>query len=173
MQTTVTRTGDGGETSLLDGTRVPKASAPIEALGAVDEAQAALGMARALARNAAVREELRGAEVLLAELMGDIAAPGRDPRLGADAAAALEQAVARLAAPLPDRFGFVVPGDDVASAQLHVARTVVRRAEWALWRLRAAGEEGAVPLASDEAMACLNRISDLCHVCALIEAREA
>ena len=89
MRTTVTKAGDGGETSLFDGTRVSKTSVPIEALGLVDEAQAALGMARALAQNPAVSEELRDAESLLAVMMADIAEPGRDPLLGPDDVAAL------------------------------------------------------------------------------------
>lgn len=181
MQTTVTKTGDGGETSLFDGTRVPKASAPIEALGLVDEAQAALGMARALAQNPAVGEELRDVETMLAAMMADIAEPGREPHLGADDVAALERTIALLAASLPDGFGFDLPGANPSSAQLHVARTVIRRVERALWRLRAAeggSGEGAGsapprPLLSDDALAYLNRLSDLCFVCALIEARDA
>lgn len=172
MRTTVTKAGDGGETSLFNGTRVSKASVPIEALGLVDEAQAALGMARALAQNPAVSEELRDAESLLAVMMADIAEPGRDPLLGPDDVAALEQTVALLAAPLPDGFGFDLPGANPSSAQLHVARTVVRRCERALWRLRAQDAEDSRPIVADAAMAYLNRLSDLCFVCALIEARD-
>lgn len=174
MRTTVTKAGDGGETSLFDGSRVAKTSACIEALGLVDEVQAALGMARALAQNPAVREELLDAEALLAVMMADVADPGREPLLGADDGAALEGTIALLAAPLPDGFAFDLPGANPASAQLHVARTVVRRCERALWRLRAAGEaEGGAAVVSDAAMAYLNRLSDLCFVCALIEARAA
>ncbi|MCI8469612.1 MAG: ATP:cob(I)alamin adenosyltransferase [Eggerthellaceae bacterium] len=186
MRTTVTKTGDKGQTSLFTGERVPKTSAPIEALGAVDELQAALGLAHAQAANPAVREELRDAEVMLGVMMADIADASREPRLGAPDVAALEQSVSLLAAPLPDGFSFDVPGVNVASAQLHVARTVARRCERTLWRLRDAADgearacEGAGaadaaasgrPLVSDDAMAYLNRLSDLCFVCALIEAR--
>lgn len=170
MRTTVTKTGDGGETSLPGGSRVPKTSAPIEALGLVDEAQAALGLARALAQNPAVREELRRAEAALVVLMGDIAGPQGAERLGADDVRALERAVEALAAPLPEGFGFDLPGANPSSAQLHVARTVVRRCERGLWRLREAGE-GAGQLVSESGLAYLNRLSDLCFACALVEAR--
>ena len=174
MRTTVTKAGDGGETSLFDGTRVSKASVPIEALGLepIPYELAADGMARALAQNPAVSEELRDAESLLAVMMADIAEPGRDPLLGPDDVAALEQTVALLAAPLPDGFGFDLPGANPSSAQLHVARTVVRRCERALWRLRAQDAEDSRPIVADAAMAYLNRLSDLCFVCALIEARD-
>ena len=156
-----TRRGDDGSTGLLFGGRVRKDAAVIEACGDVDEAQAAIGVARAHAGAASELDRLlveveRDLWVLMAELA---AAPDHRPRLEAGKTLVTGEMVTRLE-PLIDvltgRFEapteFVVPGQNVLSAHLDVARTVVRRAER---RALAAAPAGShiVPY--------LNRLSDL------------
>lgn len=171
-----TRGGDAGETSLCSGERVAKDSLRMRAIGAVDEAQAALGMVRALARTGGGCDEgregkptasltLYQAQCKLSGLMADFAEAGGDVRVAAVDVAELEGAVDAFSEQLPKTLQFSVPGDDPASAALHVARTVVRRAE-----------REVVALAREEevdvcALAYLNRLSDLCYV--LAESREA
>lgn len=176
-----TRGGDAGETSLCSGERVAKDSLRMRAIGAVDEAQAALGMARALARTGAGRDEgrceegregesaallaLHQAQCKLSGLMADLAEAGGDVRVAAVDVAELEGAVDAFSEQLPKTLQFSVPGDDPASAALHVARTVVRRAEREVVALAREEEVDAC------ALAYLNRLSDLCYV--LAESREA
>ena len=160
-----TRGGDKGRTSLFSGGRVEKDDARIEALGSVDELVAALGVARASLRegaaegSAAARIEALQTELYL--LMADLASDAKgEARLSERAIAALEEAIDALDAELPPLTEFLVPGASPASAALHVARTVCRRAER---RVRTAGREhdfpGAVPV-------YLNRLSDLLFVLA-------
>lgn len=131
-----TRKGDDGETGLFHGGRVPKDAAGPEAYGTVDEAVAALGVARSLAAAdvaAEILEVQRALFVVAAELATD---PSRRDRLSPgsslvtpDLITALEAKIDAIqeASGLPDRF--VVPGGDPVAAALDVARTVVRRAE--------------------------------------------
>ena len=156
-----TRKGDDGSTGLLFGGRVRKDSPAIEANGAVDEAQAALGVARAqAARGSEVDELLVALERDLWVLMAEVAtAPDNRAKLTegtslvtAAMVAALEQridAINELFA-MPEEF--VVPGQNAIAAQLDVARTVVRRAE----RLALT----ATP-ADSQVVPYLNRLSDL------------
>jgi cob(I)alamin adenosyltransferase len=133
-----TRKGDDGTTGLLYGGRVAKDSSVIEANGAVDEAQAVIGLARAEAsRGSEVDEMLVALERDLWVLMAEVAtAPGNRAKLEADRTSvtesmvrALEERIDDLAerTPMPDQF--VVPGQNRLSAALDLARTVVRRAE--------------------------------------------
>lgn len=176
-----TRGGDTGETSLCSGERAAKDSLRMRAIGAVDEAQAALGMARALMgsgvgcgeRQCEGRHEgeptaqlvLHQAQCRLSGLMADLAEAGGDARVTAADIAELEGAIDAFSEQLPKTLQFSVPGDDPASAALHVARTVVRRAEREVVALAREEEVDAC------ALAYLNRLSDLCYV--LAEAREA
>jgi cob(I)alamin adenosyltransferase len=158
-----TRRGDDGTTGLLHGGRVPKDDPRPEAYGAVDEAQAFIGLARAEAR-AAGRDELdallvrleRDLWVLMAELATE---PDRRDRLvpgtslvTAEMVASLEPLIDDLTGRFEPPGGFVVPGQDRVSAAVDVARAVVRRAER---RAVAVAAEGSyvVPY--------LNRLSDL------------
>ena len=157
-----TRGGDDGETSLGEGTRTPKHSARIVALGEVDEANAAIGLARVACADAALTAALGTIQNELFDLGADLCVPLADdrPRLRVAAAqvtrleAEIDAANERLA-PLTS---FVLPGGSEAAARLHLARTVVRRAERAVAAL--AAREPVNPAA----LAYLNRLSDLLFV---------
>lgn len=152
----VTRGGDKGETSLGDGTRVPKDAARIEAIGAVDEANAAIGVVRLH-----MTEEL---DVVLARVQNDLFDVGADlcvPGEGDDrlrltdtASARLEQEIAAMNAKLPPLTSFVLPAGTPGAAHAHMARTLVRRAERAVVRLQA--EEAL----NSAVLRYLNRLSD-------------
>lgn len=135
-----TRHGDDGTTGLLYGGRVRKDSAAPTAYGDVDEAQASLGTARALARQAAdaeLDELLTGLARDLWVLMAELAtAPENRPKLTPgttavtlDMVSALEHRIDELSERFAPPTEFVVPGEDEVAALLDVARTVVRRAE--------------------------------------------
>ena len=128
-----TRGGDGGQTSLGDGERVAKDAPRIEALGAVDEANAALGVLRAgLAGEAWAEDMLERMQNDLFDIGADLCVPGEAGdrlRLTEAPVLRLEQEVAEMTAGLPALTSFVLPGGTPAAAQAHVARTVLRRAE--------------------------------------------
>lgn len=153
----VTRGGDGGETSLGDGARVGKDTARIEAIGAVDEANATLGVLRCLvAGDAATDAMLARLQNDLFDVGADLAVPGeaKDRLWVTDAPSArLEAEIAAMNAGLAPLKSFVLPGGTPAAAQAHVARTQLRRAERAVVALR---EEGVNPAM----VRLLNRASD-------------
>jgi cob(I)alamin adenosyltransferase len=156
-----TRLGDGGETHLGDMSRVPKTHPRIEAYGTVDELNAQLGVA--LARDD-VPERFAGwlARVQndLFDVGADISVPhGGDRarlRLAAEQTAWLERACDEVNAELPNLKSFVLPGGRPLAAQLHVCRTVCRRAER---RTIACGDE-----VNAECVRYLNRLSDLLFI---------
>jgi len=157
-----TRKGDDGTTGLYGGGRVAKDSPAPEAYGTVDEAQAALGVARAgCERGGDLDVVLVGLErdlwVLMAELATDPSNLHKlvdgTSRVTPEMVAALETQIDAVTARFEPPTEFVVPGESVVSAQLDVARTVVRRAERASIRAAADGSQ-VVPY--------LNRLSDLC-----------
>jgi cob(I)alamin adenosyltransferase len=127
----VTRGGDGGETSLGDGSRVAKDALRVEAYGTVDEANAAIGVLR-LHANAAADAMLARIQNDLFDVGSDLCVPGEaGDRLRVTDAPALrlEAEVAEMNAALPPLDSFILPGGTPAAAHAHVARTVVRRAE--------------------------------------------
>jgi cob(I)alamin adenosyltransferase len=128
-----TRGGDAGETSLGDGTRVDKDALRIEALGAVDEANAALGVLRAqLAGEAEADAMLGRIQNDLFDIGADLCVPGQAGdrlRLTEAPVLRLEGEIAAMTAGLPALASFVLPGGTPAAAAAHVARTVLRRAE--------------------------------------------
>lgn len=161
--------GDDGATTRLGGqVRLSKSAPSIEAVGAVDEASAAIGMARALCRSSELATILAAIQRQLVQLMAHIAATpeARSSYQGLATAdvAQLEAWMATLAEGLPPLKEFVLPGESVAGAALHVARTVVRRAERRLVAL--ASEEPKVGASN---LAYLNRLSSLLFVAALCE----
>jgi cob(I)alamin adenosyltransferase len=166
-----TRAGDGGETGLWGGRRARKDDPRVEACGAVDELNAAVGWARALDPGAEVDAVLEAVQRDLLQVGADLADPGgRDgaaPRLGPDRVRALEEAIDRLDARLPRLDRFILPGGSPAGAALHVARTVGRRAERRVVAL--AGREAVNP----QVIAYLNRLSDLLFVLARTANRAA
>jgi cob(I)alamin adenosyltransferase len=165
--------GDDGLTGLLGPDRVPKYDLRPEAYGAVDEAQAALGLARTAGCAPRTAEILLAVERVLYRLMSELAAAGDSdsPFAGAITAAEVDQleawiGEAEVRVELPREF--VVPGDSAAGAALHLARTVVRRAERAAVHL---AHEGL--LANRQAVRYLNRLSSLLFVLAALEDRAA
>lgn len=165
-----TGTGDDGTTGLLFGGRVAKDSPVIAANGAVDEAQAAIGLARAeVELGSEVDVLLSGLERDLYVLMAEVATaaanraklkPGVTLVTGA-MVDALERRIDDLAARFPPVTDFVVPGHDRLSAALDVARTVTRRAEREVLALSGAGAPGDALPADSEVGRYLNRLSDL------------
>ena len=154
-----TRGGDQGETSLGDGARVPKQALRVEAFGTVDEANAALGLARLHTESeSAVDAALARIQNDLFDLGADLATPegGRENALrilGAQVER-LEREIDAWNASLAALDSFVLPGGTPLAAHLHLARTVVRRAERLVAALAAA--EPVNP----EALKYLNRLSD-------------
>jgi cob(I)alamin adenosyltransferase len=162
-----TKTGDDGTTGLLGAGRVGKDDPRIEAYGTVDELNAVLGLARA---TGGLDSE---ADSLVARLQDDLFAVGAaladpDPKgrfhnaVGEGLAARLEAEIDRLEAELPTLTRFILPGGSPAASQLHLARTICRRAERQVVRLgRQPGVDVPVHL-----LAYRNRLSDLLFVLA-------
>jgi cob(I)alamin adenosyltransferase len=128
-----TRGGDAGETSLGDGSRVSKADPRIEAIGAVDEANASIGVLRLHTRTRSVEDAmLARVQNDLFDIGADLCVPGTGGerlRLTDSAVARLETEVATLNAGLPALKSFILPGGTDAAAFAHVARVAARRAE--------------------------------------------
>jgi cob(I)alamin adenosyltransferase len=162
-----TKTGDRGETGLWGGLRVGKDSARVQAYGSVDECNAAIGVARAALGATPAAAEL---DTLLARIQdqlfvvgADLATPGEAaniPRIGAAEIAFLEQTIDALEAELAPLKQFILPGGAPAAAQLHLARTVCRRAE--RYTVALAREEPV----GDQVGVYLNRLSDCLFVLA-------
>jgi len=166
-----TRTGDQGQTGLLGGSRVSKTSARVEAYGSVDEADAAIGFAKTQV-SPSTRKALDAIQQRLIQLAGELAADERGATslsqpIGRDDVTGLERLIDDCMAEVGPQHTFVVPGDDAASAALHQARAVMRRAERRV--LAAAVDE---PVRSEVAE-YINRLSDALHALALVEARRA
>jgi cob(I)alamin adenosyltransferase len=162
----VTRGGDGGETSLGDGARLRKDAARIAAIGAVDEANAAIGMLRLAMR------DLPEADAMLARIQNDLFDVGADLsvpgeggerlRLTDAPIARLEAEVEAMNAALPKLTSFILPGGSAGAAHAHMARTIARRAERDVVRL--AAEDAVNPAL----IRYLNRLSDHLFVLARV-----
>jgi cob(I)alamin adenosyltransferase len=159
-----TRAGDRGETSLGDGSRVPKLDCRIGAFGAVDELNSALGVVLAAADLPDVlRAPLERIQNDLFDVGADLCVPfGVTDRLRVEQAAIdrVEALCDEFNADLPALKSFVLPGGTETAARLHVARTICRRAERDA--LVAEGETGVNPLV----LAYLNRLSDFLFIAA-------
>lgn len=157
-----TRTGDAGTTALFGGARVAKHHPRIEAYGTLDELNAHLGVALALCedeRLAPLRDALVRVQHELFVAGADLATPLDAkpfvPRIDAAHAARLEADIDRFDGDVPPLRQFILPGGTPAAAQLHVARTVCRRAE------RLVVEAGEREALSPDVLVYLNRLSDL------------
>lgn len=160
-----TRGGDHGETSLVGGSRVAKNSVRVEAYGSVDEANAAIGLVRAKLEVAAGDEAdldrvLDFVQHRLFNCSSRLATPpsvitDHTPAVSAEDVAALEDEIDRLSALTGDLTHFVLPGGCEDSARLHVARTVVRRAERRILDL------ADIEPVDEHVLAFVNRLSDL------------
>ncbi len=162
-----TRTGDDGTTGLVDGSRCPKHSARIEAIGAVDEANSALGVAAAAMAGDPRLPALARIQNDLFDLGADLATPGENfapsdmtLRMVPAQSNWLEAAMDALNENLSPLTSFILPGGSEAAARVHVARAAVRRAERAITALAAATPVN--PAASTYA----NRLSDYLFVLA-------
>jgi cob(I)alamin adenosyltransferase len=154
-----TRTGDRGHTGLGDGRRVDKDALRIEAIGAVDEANAAIGVARISAKGKADKM-LAAIQNDLFDLGADLCVPGDGAKTKAALRIAtaqverLEREIDALNAKLKPLASFVLPGGTALAAHLHLARTLVRRAERAMVTLAKREKVGAPTLCY------INRLSD-------------
>jgi cob(I)alamin adenosyltransferase len=152
--------GDGGFTNLIGGPPLPKCDRRLEAIGALDEAQASLGLARALLAESPWPAAIARVQADLRLLMAELASPQ------APGAWLTDEHLARLEADLRawdvGFRGFITPGDSVGGAHLHIARTVIRRAERQVVGLAQAGD-GVPPLV----VQYLNRLSSWIYALAL------
>ena len=159
-----TRAGDGGQTSLGDGSRVSKLDLRIGAYGAVDELNSQLGLVRAADVPEPMRALLERLQNELFDVGADLSVPWRSDdgrlRVTQEQVDALEAACDRFNADLRELRSFVLPGGTEAAARLHVARAVCRRAERDA--LASAREVELNPLA----LVYLNRLSDLLFILA-------
>lgn len=160
-----TRTGDDGSTGLADGRRLPKDHLRIEAIGAVDELNSAIGLLRAQSLDAAIDQVLQTIQHRLFDLGGELATPGNTSIEDAQTKL-LEQALDSYNADLPALEEFVLPGGNEAAARCHLARTSCRRAERELLRL------SRVEPVNSASSRYLNRLSDLFFVLARVLARK-
>ncbi len=168
-----TRGGDAGETSLGDGSRVPKLDGRIAAYGTVDELNSLLGVVLAGECPAAVRDVLLRVQNELFDLGADLSVPldkADRLRVAESQVEALEQDCDRFNEDLPELRSFVLPGGGEAAARIHVARAVCRRAERDA--LAASGVHEINPVV----LRYLNRLSDLLFILArtanAVEGRE-
>ena len=160
-----TRTGDAGETSLGDGSRVSKLDPRIAAFGTADELNSSIGAALVSIGEADQRTVLERVQNELFDLGADLSVPLEvEGRLRVEQAAVdrLEADCDRLNAGLPALKSFVLPGGSEAAARLHVARTICRRAEREA--LDASGRVAVSPLV----LVYLNRLSDLLFILARV-----
>jgi cob(I)alamin adenosyltransferase len=162
-----TRGGDKGYTGLLGAERVPKYDPRIEALGLIDEATSALGLARAHASEERVRAAILGFQQTLYRLMAEVAttpetaAKTNFGHVGPGDVESLEQLADGLKKEVEIGNRFIIPGETVSGATVDLARTIVRRAERHLVRMAHAGEIG-----NPEVLRYLNRLSDVLFVLA-------
>ncbi len=154
-----TRTGDAGETGLGDGSRVPKDSARVRALGDIDELNSVLGVLVAEELPEEIRTALTQVQQDLFDLGGEISIPGH-AIVGDAHVLRLEQHLQAWNKGLPPLKEFILPGGSRAAAAAHLARAVCRRAERSVVALGRKENVGA------DARRFLNRLSDLLFVAA-------
>jgi cob(I)alamin adenosyltransferase len=165
-----TKAGDGGDTRLVGGQKVRKDALRIEAYGTVDELSACIGLARTVLTESGAPAEADGLARVLARIQNELFNLGSDlatlpadrhpkqPVIEARHVTALEQEIDGWNAALPELRSFVLPGGGIVAAYLHLARTVCRRAERNIVRLRDAEPIG------EHALAYINRLSDALFV---------
>lgn len=158
-----TRTGDGGSSGLVDGSRVSKAGLRMVAIGEVDEANSAIGVAIAALGRGKISGRLERIQNELFDLGADVATPGEIEgalRIVAGQVERLEREIDAMNADLAPLTSFILPGGSAGVSALHLARAVVRRAERAAVSL-----QQAEPL-NPQLLAYLNRLSDHLFVAA-------
>jgi cob(I)alamin adenosyltransferase len=162
-----TRTGDKGDTGLADGSRIPKNHPRAQAIGDVDEANCAIGVARGVVVDDDVQAMLSAIQNELFDLGADLATPGDDfaptemaLRIVQPQIDRLEREIDRMNATLDPLRSFILPAGQGGSAELHLARAIARRAERSA--VAASREAALNPLA----LIYLNRLSDWLFVAA-------
>lgn len=164
-----TARGDEGQTDQLGKTRLSKAHQRIRALGAIDEASAALGLARAQINLPEFQELIKAIQTDLYRIMTQVSLekpdPVKFPDLEPERLAWLEGKISHYGDLLERPKDFILPGENLASAAWGMARTVIRRAERETVALQ---DEGT--LFSENALPYLNRLSSLCFVLELMTA---
>ena len=171
-----TRTGDDGTTGLVDGSRLPKHNARMEAIGVVDEANSALGHAAVALAQSGHADDLFRIQNDLFDLGADLATPAADDddfapsemvlRIVAKQVEWLEQAIDTANERLEPLTSFVLPGGSEGAARLHIARAAVRRAERAMTAM------AAQVRTNPQALAYINRLSDYLFVIARVANRD-
>lgn len=162
-----TRTGDDGTTGLVGGSRCPKHAARMEAIGAVDEANSAIGLAVVALAGSSHAEALTRIQNDMFDLGADLATPGTDfapsemvLRIVPSQASWLESEIDALNDGVPPLTSFILPGGSEGAARAHVARASVRKAERAMTALAEADP------VNPAALAYVNRLSDYLFVLA-------
>lgn len=159
-----TRTGDTGQTSLVGGKRVSKASLRVDAYGDVDELNSVIGLARSKVQDQEIDEALGVIQNDLFTLGADLASPAdiEVPRIDESFVKTLEAYSDSYLAQVEPLKEFILPGGSGAGAALHVARTIARRAERRVVELSESEELNA------QTIVYLNRLSDLLFILARI-----
>jgi cob(I)alamin adenosyltransferase len=162
-----TRTGDAGQTGLVDGSRVAKTDPRLAVIGDVDEANSALGLAARAVTDARLQAMLARIQNELFDLGADLATPGEDfapsemtLRIVAEQIDRLEREIDEMNEDLAPLTSFILPGGGGGAAELHLARAIARRAE------RSAVAAGAAARLNPLALTYLNRLSDHLFVAA-------
>ncbi|MBU4224919.1 MAG: cob(I)yrinic acid a,c-diamide adenosyltransferase [Chloroflexi bacterium] len=172
MSPVYTRTGDNGTTGLLGEGRLPKFHPRLETLGTIDEASAALGLARSLCKAEKIAPILLEIQRDLYSIMAEVAATpenaARFRSLDSGRVQWLESQAEAVSAALPPLTEFILPGDSPGGAALSLARTIVRRAERRAAALLAGGE-----IENQVLLQYLNRLSSLCFALELLENQQA
>ena len=164
----ITRTGDGGETALADGRRMPKGHPRFELVGALDEANSFIGLLAARLGDGPHRQRLVAIQSRLFDVGGAVAMGEAAPVWEAQTAA-LQDWTKAMNAALPPLKEFVLPGGSETVALAHVARSVTRRAERAFWT----EADALAPLVEAGIGPWLNRLSDYLFVLARTLAHES
>jgi cob(I)alamin adenosyltransferase len=172
MSSIYTRAGDDGTTGVLGGIRLPKYHARMETLGVLDEASAALGLARVQITDPKSGNLLKDAQRDLYTIMAEVAAIPENAQqfhiMGLQRVEWLESQVDAIVALAPIPTEFILPGDSPAGAALDLARTVVRRAERRVAELLNKGE-----IKNRMMLLYLNRLSSLCFALEVFENAQA
>lgn len=154
-----TKRGDGGQTSLAGGIRVSKSHPRVEAYGTVDELNSALGLARALCSDESLRSQIRAIQQELFRVGSALATPAESRKPQVPISAEMVEQLTRQVQEIEKLEGILldwsIPGEHPVAAAFDLARTICRRAEREIVRLREAGEP-----VEDNILAYVNRLSD-------------
>lgn len=167
-----TRTGDKGYTGMLGEGRIPKNHPRLEAIGAIDEAMAALGLARAtcqgLETNSILVQVQRDLYLLMAEISATPENAPKFRKIDSHRVDWLEERIRQVGASVQIPKEFILPGDALSAAAAAMGRTLIRRAE-----RRVAGLILDEEIENQELLRYLNRLSSLCFVLEIVEIKAA